>query len=455
MRKKILKRSTAILVLIFLLFVIAIPAQAFESRSGNNVVIEEGEVVEDDLYVSGNTVEIRGTIKGDLVAVGSLIIIDKTGIVEGDLLAAGQGVVINGTVNDDVRIAGAVLSLGEGAKVGSDLLAFGYSLSVSEDADVSQDLIFYGGQGLLSGAIGRDAKIGTGGLKLDGKIGRNMEAEVGGAEDVPPFSPLAFMPQVPGMPQVPTIPGGFTIGKEAQIGGSLNYTGPKESDIPEGVVSGTVSYKPPPPPSVEGQAAKPIPTTGVKVFGWFLKFIRELVTLFLVGLILVYLTPKFLDEGATIIKSKPWHSILWGIVAYVAFFFAIFLLVFVIILVMVILGIVTLGGLAGTAFGVGVVSISSLTVAFHIAVSYLSKILVSYLIGRLIFSRASADRDVNRLIPLIVGLLIVVLLGSIPYLGTVINIIAVLLGLGALFLFGRQWWQTKKIEEMPSLAVAD
>ena len=446
MRKTgILKWMAGLLLLTLLLFILASPARAFESRAGDKVVVEEGEVVEDDLYATANTVEVMGTIRGDLVAAGSLIIIDETGVVEGDLIAGGQGVVINGAVNDDVRIAGMALAVGEKAKIGSDLIAFGYSLMISPGAQIGQDLVFYGGQGLFSGEVARNANIGTGGLQLDGQIGGNVDAKVGGTENVMPYSPMSFMPPVPGMPQVPTVAGGLNVGRDAQIGGSLTYTGPEEAEIPEGTVSGNVTYKLPPPPTAgeEAAIAKP-PSTAEKVLGWLYKFLRELVTLFLVGLLFVYLLPRSIDEGSTMIKAKPWHSILWGVVAYVAFFFALMLVFSIVVLLMIILGIVTLGGLMGTTFGLGVVAISSLSVAFHVAVSYLSKILVSFLIGKLIVTRLAPERVSNRLIPLVIGLLIVVLLASIPILGIIVNIVVVLLGLGALTLLCREWWDKRK-----------
>jgi hypothetical protein len=124
----------------------------------------------------------------------------------------------------------------------------------------------------------------------------------------------------------------------------------------------------------------------------------------------------------------------------------------IVVLLMVILGMVTLGGLMGTIFGLGVVTISSLSVGFHIAVSYLAKILVSFLLGMLIFSRASQGRELNRLIPLVVGLLIVVLLASIPILGTIVNIVVVLLGLGAMCLLLQEWWSTRPKVAEPSNA---
>ena len=101
----------AALTLLALAFVT--PARAFDSRSGDTIIIEKGEVIEDDLYVTAATIVLDGTVKGDLIAAGGTITVN--GIVEGDLLAAGQAVIINGEVMDDARIAGAALQVGSGA----------------------------------------------------------------------------------------------------------------------------------------------------------------------------------------------------------------------------------------------------------------------------------------------------------------------------------------------------
>lgn len=45
----------------------ALPSYA-EVRSGDTVVVEAGEVVEENLYASGGTVAIRGAVRGDLCA---------------------------------------------------------------------------------------------------------------------------------------------------------------------------------------------------------------------------------------------------------------------------------------------------------------------------------------------------------------------------------------------------
>jgi len=71
--------------------------------------LAEGEVIEDDLYVTGSEVFIDGTVKGDVIAAGSRV--EVNGTVEGDLIAAGAEVMLNGEVQDDVRVAGAGITI--------------------------------------------------------------------------------------------------------------------------------------------------------------------------------------------------------------------------------------------------------------------------------------------------------------------------------------------------------
>ena len=72
-------------------------------------MVPANEIVEDDLYMTGDTMTIQGTVRGDVIAAGRVIRVE--GIVEGDLVAAAQVVEITGVVEDDVRIA-----VGENAK---------------------------------------------------------------------------------------------------------------------------------------------------------------------------------------------------------------------------------------------------------------------------------------------------------------------------------------------------
>ena len=67
-----------------------------EFKSGENVTVGPNEVVEDDLYMTGDTMTVEGRVIGDVVAAGRMVIIE--GVIEGDLIAVGQAIVIRGRV---------------------------------------------------------------------------------------------------------------------------------------------------------------------------------------------------------------------------------------------------------------------------------------------------------------------------------------------------------------------
>ncbi|MGB5516695.1 MAG: hypothetical protein WBP36_19445, partial [Thermoanaerobaculia bacterium] len=56
------------------------PAGAAEFKTGKEVTIEKDEVIEDDLYMTGETMTVKGTVKGDVVASGKMVRIE--GVVE-------------------------------------------------------------------------------------------------------------------------------------------------------------------------------------------------------------------------------------------------------------------------------------------------------------------------------------------------------------------------------------
>jgi cytoskeletal protein CcmA (bactofilin family) len=431
--RKILKAVGSVFLVFLFVFTFISPVQAFEFKGGENITIQSGEVIDDDMYVGANEFVLDGTIKGDLIVFGSLVTIGQSGVVEGDLIAMGQSVVINGAVEDDARLAGASLSLGEEASVGDDLVAAGYSLETHTGSKVGGSLLFFGGQAVLGGKVADDVTVNAMGLELNGEIGGNIEAELGGQEDMPPFTPFAFMPN---MPAIPSVSGGLSIGPDAQIGGDLSYIAPEDADIPAGTVTGGIDREEPLQPEIEDE---PPPSTAERTWSWLLGFIRRLVTLLLVGLLLVWLVPRFVQRGALKLYEKPLPSLGWGIVAFFAVFFVILTILVVTIVAAMFFGLITLGGLATTIVLIGFVLMGCVFLVFYVSAAYLSKILISFLIGRLILGRLNDNWSEGRFWPLVVGVLLFVILTAIPYLGWLINLLVILLGLGALWLLAREY----------------
>lgn len=440
-RKLFSNKFFAILSMSVIFLFLVSPVQAFEPREGEDVVIAQGEVIADDLYVTANTIRIEGTIKGDLVAFGSLVVIAETGVVEQDLLAGAQGVVINGVVKDDARVAAAVISIGENAKVMGDLVAGGYSVETRLGSLINRDAIIGAGVVSLNGGIGRNLLVGAGGLAINGTVNGDARVEVGGEGDAPPFSPLSFMPTVPGMPVSVQVANGLSIGADAQIKGDLNYSAPVQASLREGAIAGKVVYTAPAPQPADEQPVEPTATQ--KTEKWLFSLLRSLATLLLMGFLVSYFAPGFLHQSAQKLGDKPLHSLLWGILGYIGFFFLLMVIFVVTVILAVILGVISLSGLFWAAISAGLIVSSALALGFTLLFSYVARVLVAYLIGLLIFKLVKPDLVDNRFWPAVVGIFIFVLIASIPYIGGVLSFIAALFGIGAFFLLAWEWYASR------------
>ena len=424
--------------LALLLLTLATPAQAFDDRSGDNVVIKADEVIEDDVYAGANKFTLDGTIKGDLIVAGETIIIN--GAVEGDLMAAGKTIVINGTVTDDARIAGAVLQIGDKAKIGDDLVSAGASLEAKDGSAVSGELVVGAGQALLAGDVTGDVLAGTGALDLRGQFGGDVTAEVGDSEKGgggPPF-PMFFQDSPV---SVPSVTQGLTISKDAKIKGNLEYTQTKDINIPANAVGGKITRKE---PVVDPHEVVVKPTPAQAAMTWTFNLLRTIATLIIFGLLLGWLAPASMKTLVEKVQTKPVASLGWGVVAFAAFFFTIFVIIVVMVIGGLLFGALTLNGISGTIIWIGILTLFVLVLGFLLAAFFLTKIVVAWLGGKLILSRVNPPMAEHKFVPLILGVIILAVLMAIPYIGWVFGLFTVLAGLGALWIWGSETWQARK-----------
>lgn len=431
--KTITKFLSIFSVIALLALTFATPALAFDGRSGETVVIGADEVIEDDLYVSAADFTLEGTVKGDLIVVGANITINGT--VDGDLIAAGQSVTINGTVTDDARIAGAALQLGKDAVVGGDVVAAGASLEAKSGSSIDGELALASGQGLLEGKIAGDVLVGAGSLELSGEFGGDVNAQVGDPEAGGP-PPSMYMSQS-GV-RFPTVQPGFTINDGAKIKGNLEYTQTQKIEIPEGSVTGKVLQSQ---PVVDPTQTPAKPTPAQAALKWSLDLVRSIVTLIIFGLLLGWLVPSFIKSLMDKVQSQPAATLGWGLFSYAAFFFALLVIVIAMILGGMFFGVLTLGGVSGTIIWVGLLSIFALIVGFVLVASFLTKVTVAWLGGKLILGRLNPGMADHKVWPLVIGAIIIALLAALPFIGWLFALLVELAGLGALWLWGRDLTQ--------------
>ncbi len=442
-----MSRTTRILfsglLLALLTISIAMPARAFEDRTGATITIAADEIIEDDLYVGAEILIVDGVIKGDLIVGAATIIINGT--VEGDLIAGARDVVINGTIQDDARIFGAAFLLGETAIIGDDLVGAGGSLETRPGSSIGGDLMMGDGQNLLAGDIAGDVKLGTGAVELRGSIDGDAVFAFGNMENEGQnMGPMQF-----GSEQgiaTPALTVGLKFGPNAKIGGTLEYISDRDLNIPASIAGGNVTRTEPVYSEEEiAQMRKLHPTPGQIALDTSLKIVRNIFSLILVGLFLGWLFPNLFGKIGQRLQANPLPSLGSGFLAWAGFFFGLLLILFVMTLGGIIFGLLTLGNLSGAVIWTGLLALFGLSVSFALVVAFITKVAVSLLIGKLLLEKFKPEWAEHKFWPLALGVVLFAVLSAIPGLGWIVETLVGLLGLGALWLLGKDWWEARRV----------
>lgn len=413
----------AVIVAVGGLFGMTDRAYATDFRSGATIVLGENEVVDDDLFISGDTVTINGTVKGNLFTSGTVVTIN--GHVEGSLFAAGRTIVLNGQVDGSSYVGSYSLVVGEAAQIGRNLNFGGFSLTTMSGSTIGRSLYGGGYQFLLSGAVDDDVNVGGGALELQGEVGGDVNGSVGVAEDG--AAPI-YMPQFEGA--VPAVAPGLRIDPESNIGGRLN-------------VETTVVEMP-------SQTA-PIYSIANPQLRWAL---GEALALLIVGLLFLYMRPTYLQETGNAVQRRFLPSLGVGFLILAAVLVATPLLLGLLIALAVVGGWLTLGQLVGDIVGVGLVTLAFVLGLFIFTAGMITKIAVAYSGGRFLVQRVQPEESITgwrAAFGLILGVIIYIGLRSIPFgVGGIIGLIVTLIGLGALYLAWRGHAHKEAVTEVTS-----
>jgi hypothetical protein len=164
--------------------------------------------------------------------------------------------------------------------------------------------------------------------------------------------------------------------------------------------------------------------------------LRRYVSILVVGLLLLWLLPRLLRGAADSARSRPLPSLGIGVLGFVGVIVGLVLLLLVTILVAVVLGLLSLGSLTGiTLFG-GLLVAAIVVFLFVLAVAFAAQAVVGLALGRLLL-RGEGRSFASTLGALALGVLVVVVVAAIPFVGGWIEALLVLLGLGALLLLAR------------------
>jgi cytoskeletal protein CcmA (bactofilin family) len=398
-------RPARLLALLLLPLAAAGLAEAAAFRAGDLVVVAEGEVVADDLYATGSTVEIRGRVEGDVVAAAATV--EVAGEVTGDLIAAASTVRVDGRVGDDARLSGGLVRV-DGAVVG-DLVGSGASVELGEAATVGGDLATAAGQVLLAGDVAGDVRLGAGAAELRGAVEGEVHAEVGGRRGVSP----AIWPGVPD--ELSSVPDGFTFGPDARVGGDLTLVAPGEPPVATERVGGAYRFEPDPGPTPRSPA---------------IRIVERYLLLLLVGAAVWALAPRWTSGSADRVTGAPAASGLLGAAVLVGAPFALALVLAALGAVAAVAALANLPGLSVGLVFVGVAVVIVLGVLLALALSIVAPAVVGLTVGRWLLSRSEGAAAAG-LGALALGLLLVALVTWLPGVGALLGLLVAAFGIGA------------------------
>jgi len=386
------------------------PARADWPLVGDTV--PSGQVIDNDVLATGTDVVIDGTINGDLWAVGSTVTVN--GPVSGNLLAVGGTVIVNGKVGGSTYAVGRTLNLGETADVQHNVHFAGLLLDSQPGSRIGRDLVVASVRARISSQVDRALNALILLLTFDGQIG--------GGVGQPGIGGLLLGDPLAGK-------GGILMGVALGPGGGhgLAYAAPSAQIL-------TASLGPKA-PAQQGESASGGLLAGIP--GWIVARVSDLLILLLVGGLALWLRPALIERPAEQLRRKPLPAVGFGLLAAFLAFSAIILAILLAALLLIAGIWLASAGLWALAFvlcGIGFPILILALVLLVLAVLYGSKVIVADLAGTLILKRLAPRAMEHRILPLLLGLVLYVILRSIPIVGWAVDAIVTILGLGAIWI---------------------
>jgi cytoskeletal protein CcmA (bactofilin family) len=245
---------------------LATPVIAAQFISEKNVAtITEGQTIDDDLFISAETVIIDGTVNGDVYASGERVTINGT--VNGDVYVASSKVEVKGIISDDLVALGQTITIS--GKVGA-VTAAGEYIMAEKAAQISGGVLAAGNNLIFRSPVGRGITAAGSEITLDGAVERSVM--------------LAS--------------GTITLNSETKIKGDLNYRSDESLIKNQGA-------------EISGKTQRH--TDPGRSFNWGLALWAFLSSA-VVGLLLLKFMPTAMPAIAKGITGKPLPTLGWGVV---------------------------------------------------------------------------------------------------------------------------------------------
>ena len=341
---------------------------ALRFARGPSLEIAQGESSDGDVYAFVFDARVAGTVAGDFVGAAKSVRI--SGAVERDVDAAGADVDVSGEVGGRLRVAANEATLS--GTVAADAIFLGTTVKVQPSAVVDGALIVNSGRVVVSGRVDGPAWISAGQVTIEGRIAGDLTV----ACDE------------------------LTIGRGARIDGNLVYESRSPATIPPDAVAGTVTRTEKAPPPREAKEAEGGSIHfGLRVYFAFVALAA--------GALLIIFFRSFVDGAQK--RNDDGHSL--------AVSFGMGLVALFSMLVLGVLCCVLL-------------PLSLAVFAAIAALGYMGALVGKMLLGRWAFMllRRPAPHPV---LALLVGVVVVGVVGLVPYVGGLFWFVVTVTGMGA------------------------
>jgi cytoskeletal protein CcmA (bactofilin family) len=345
-------------------------------RGDDKVTIATGEAITDDLLVTANQFVLDGNATMDVFVMARDVVIN--GDVGGAVTAAGATIEINGDVNGSVRIFGGTATVS--GTIDGDLLMFGGSATIEPTGSVGGDVNMHGGSLTAKGPVGGDVLGSVESLALESRVDGDVSIRTGDLDVAP----------------------------TGEVGGKLSYVSGSDADIaPGATIAGAVDRSSIAPWGADGSAR-----------GKFFSPLVRTVWLLITGAVLIALAPR-LASALDMNMRRPLASLIIGAIALVG-----------IPIIAILLAITVIG-----------LPVSLILIALYFVALYLSQYVVGQRIGGLLLPGRWNDGSRGYLLlSMTIGVLLLSVLRylPVPFVGTIVNGLVAVVGLGASIMLLRQ-----------------
>ncbi|MBE0433914.1 hypothetical protein IBX73_10685 [candidate division WOR-3 bacterium] len=352
------------------------------------VNVAAGDIIDDDLIAVGGTVDIKGTVTGNVCAFAQSV--NVSGDIGGSLFTCAATVDINAGSVQTIWAAGGNISVS--GDIAKNVVLFGGSLSVNDEAVIGKDLRAYGGNFSVNGVVNGTTKGSVGNLVMAGQSGPvKIKADKA------------------------------TVKSTARVNGDLQLQSSSQPSIEEGAaITGEVTVR-----DVAGEDVKPFFFALTPVIAMFFAVIKVVVFIAKVcaGILLIVFFRPYVRRIMDTLKGKTWASLGWGFLGIIVMPVAVVLLFAILI-----------------GYPLGFLGVYAYTVIW-----YLSSIFVSIVIGERFVLLFRKKGETSLYLSYIVGILILTVVGLIPILGWLVSVLTLLFGFGAVIL--GTWRLLKEMRE--------